>query len=461
MRRIGVSRLTDLGSRQWKDLFLLSAAGWTLILVLIHQGIIAASSYFLTRLIEAFQAEADYRPYLFQYLLAMVLPYLPGCASFLALQAWINQAHRRFSARLPETIFGHTDKHSDNALREATEAAYSRNSFSVLKDYLTFLHQFVTLFLNSALSIVVLALLLPANLVEGYTVSVIASISLILLLRPSVHSLSTKTEAALVSYGDALCQVWDNSVLGNRYNFDLWSNYREQLAAKYYRQSNKLQCLKQAGNLALALISLVPTIYLIIVAVQSKAAEPILIAAIVVNLTRIFHILNSLSGLVNQILDFSAMNARMRVMMSPELRFGTPSPFPTKPRGQIYVNGAPIQEYKSVVEIVRSCSHGRFTIQGANGAGKSTLLQVLKQTLSGDAILVPSHNGKLHWRATGIEKSTGERAVGHLLEISKHPEAKYLLLDEWDANLDASNTNAINDLLQSLSQHKVIVEIRH
>lgn len=461
MRKIGVSRMTDLESRQWKDLFLLSAAGWTLILILVHQGIIAASSYFLTRLIEAFQAGADYRPYLFQYLLSMVLPYFPGCVSYLALQAWINQAHRRFSARLPETIFEHTGKHSDNALREATEAAYSRNSFAVLKDYLTFLHQFATLFLNSALSIVVLALLLPANLVEGYTISVLASITLILLLRPSVHSLSTRTETALISYGEALCQVWDNSVLGNRYNFDLWSDYREQLSEKYYRESNKLQCLKQAGNLALALISLVPTTYLIVAAVQSNSAEPILIAAIVVNLTRIFHILNSLSGLVNQILDFSAMNARIRVMMSPELRFGGPSHFPTKPRGDIYFNGTLIYEYKSVVEIVRSCNHGRFTIQGANGAGKSTLLQILKQALSGDAIFVPSQNGKLHWRATGIEKSTGERAVEHLLEISKYPEAKYLLLDEWDANLDASNTNAIHDILESLSQHKVIVEIRH
>ncbi|MBB3008366.1 ATP-binding cassette domain-containing protein [Cupriavidus alkaliphilus] len=461
MREQGVRRLAELKSRQWKDLFLLSAAGWTLILILIHQGVIAASSYFLTRLIEAFQAGTDYRSYLFEYLLAMVLPYLPGCASLVALQAWINQAHRRFSARLPEAIFGHTGKHNDNALREATEAAYSRNSFAALKDYLTFVHQFATLCLNSVLSIVVLALLLPANLLEGYMVSVLASMTLILLLRPGVHSLSTKTETALISYGDALSQVWDNSVLGNRYNFELWNNYREQLASKYYRQSNKLQFLKQAGNLALALISLAPTTYLILVAVQSKSAEPILIAAIVVNLTRIFHILNSLSGLVNQILDFSAMNARIRVMMSPELKFDDPSHFPDKPRGEIYLNGAPIHEYKSVVEIVRSCSHGRFTIQGANGAGKSTLLQVLKQALSGDAILVPSHNGKLRWRATGIEKSTGERAVGHLLEISEHPDAKYLLLDEWDANLDAANTKAINDVLRNFSQHKVIVEIRH
>ncbi|SCU73313.1 conserved membrane hypothetical protein [Cupriavidus necator] len=461
MTETGVRRLVELEPRQWRDLFLLSAAGWTLILILVHQGIIAASSYFLTRLIEAFQAGADYRPYLFQYLLTMVLPYLPGCASLLALQVWINQAHRRFSARLPATIFGHTDKHSDNSLREATEAAYSRNSFAALKDYLTFLHQFATLALNSALSIVVLALLLPANLLEGYTASVLASITLILLLRPGVHSLSTKTETALISYGEVLSQVWDNSVLGNRYNFDLWNSYREQLASKYYRQSFKLQCLKQAGNIALALISLLPTTYLIIGAVQSKSAEPILIAAIVVNLTRVFHILNSLSGLVNQILDFSAMNARIRVMMRPELRFCDPSPLPAKPRGEIYLNGTLIHEYKSVVEILRGCSHGRFTIQGANGAGKSTLLQVLKQALSGDAILVPSHNGKLHWRATGREKSTGERAVGQLLEISKHPDAKYLLLDEWDANLDSSNTNAINDVLETLSQDKVIVEIRH
>jgi ABC-type bacteriocin/lantibiotic exporter with double-glycine peptidase domain len=219
--------------------------------------------------------------------------------------------------------------------------------------------------------------------------------------------------------------------------------------------------LKQGGNLALALISLLPTTYLIVNAVESKSAEPVLVAAIIVNLTRIFHILNSLSGLVNQVLDFAAMHARMRVMMSPELKFGAPPDLPAKPCGDISINGAPVREYMSVVEAVRRSAHGRFTIRGANGSGKSTLLHVLKQVLSDDAILVPSHHGKLRWCSDAIAQSTGQRAVGQLLEISRHPNAKYLLLDEWDANLDVSNTKAVNDTLETLSRHKVVVEIRH
>ncbi|WP_189374635.1 ABC transporter ATP-binding protein [Cupriavidus necator] len=189
--------------------------------------------------------------------------------------------------------------------------------------------------------------------------------------------------------------------------------------------------------------------------------EPTLVAAIVVNLTRVFHILGSLSALVYQLLDFSAMNSRLRVLFESERMFSEPSNLPNSPCGEILLNGIPVRDYISVTMSVRSSNQGRFTVRGANGAGKSTLLHVLKKALADDAVLLPAQHGKLEWQHESKALSTGQKTLAQLQEISNHTDVKYLLLDEWDANLDSDNKRAISEMLDLLSQSKVVVEIRH
>lgn len=57
--------------------------------------------------------------------------------------------------------------------------------------------------------------------------------------------------------------------------------------------------------------------------------------------------------------------------------------------------------------------------------------------------------------------STGQRTLKQLHEAFDLPATKYLLLDEWDANLDDENRRTVNERLDRLSINKVIVEIRH
>lgn len=59
------------------------SAGVALLLVLIHQSIVAGSSIFLTAVIEQFQSHQDFSVYLYLHLFSMAIPYLPGCLSFI------------------------------------------------------------------------------------------------------------------------------------------------------------------------------------------------------------------------------------------------------------------------------------------------------------------------------------------------------------------------------------------
>ncbi|ODV41663.1 hypothetical protein AWV79_34200 [Cupriavidus sp. UYMMa02A] len=399
---------TQRKRQQWSDIFVQSSAAWTLLLVMAHQGIVAASSLFLTRTIETFQIGGAYRPYLLLYVVTMLVPYLPGCVSQVTLQQWINQAHRRFASRLASTAYGRVDKYHDSALRETVESVLSRNSFLAIKDYLTFIHAFMGFALNSALSMLVLSALLPGHLAGGYLASLALSLVLILILRRTIRRHSAKAENDFIRYSESLHRGWDNSTLGNRYNFEFWQLRCERDATQYYRQSNHLQWLKQGGNLLLAMIALLPTVYLMLAAIAGADPAPALVAAIIVNLTRVFHILGSLSALVYQMLDLSAMNARLRVLFDAERSLWKRSPFPDCPSGSITMNGAQVTDYRSAATTVCACDRGRFTVCGDNGAGKSTLLSTLKQRLGDDAILIPAQHGKLEWQHPGASCPRGK-----------------------------------------------------
>lgn len=59
---------------------------------------------------------------------------------------------------------------------------------------------------------------------------------------------------------------------------------------------------------------------------------------------------------------------------------------------------------------------------------------------------------------------TGSLGEGHIYIINKilrDQDNQVILLDEWNASLDEYNVHKINEQLNSLSSHKLIVEVRH
>ena len=57
--------------------------------------------------------------------------------------------------------------------------------------------------------------------------------------------------------------------------------------------------------------------------------------------------------------------------------------------------------------------------------------------------------------------SSGERQIRSLEEITRHTSAQTYLLDEWDANLDATNRARADALVAELASRARVVEISH
>ncbi|CAH2810036.1 MAG: hypothetical protein CBARDCOR_6745 [uncultured Caballeronia sp.] len=129
-------------------------------------------SFFLTQIIELLQAGKDFSLYLYIFLASMAAPYLPGCLSIILLQTWINRAHCAFVKYLARHMLDRTEKCRYATLKERVESVMARNSYLVIGDYISFVHDLASFLLNSVLRMIVIGFLLLTRLLCGYSLSI-------------------------------------------------------------------------------------------------------------------------------------------------------------------------------------------------------------------------------------------------------------------------------------------------
>lgn len=447
---------------EMRDIILRQRPAWVaLILVVVHQSIVAGSTFFLTDVIARFQGGQPYASSLYLYLAMMIIPYLPGSASFIFLQRWINASHRAFVDSFTTKMLGSIGKYRSEGVRERVTAVLARNSFAVIKDYVTYIHDLTSFALNSMLSMMVIAMLLPTRLMWGYFASLALCFLMVAWLRERISTASSDCESRQLNYSDVLDKSWANLTVGNAYNRTLWHEQKEAAAQSFYSAGNQLQLYRQLGNLLLAAASLLPTISLVVAIVVDQTTGAEVIAALIVSLTRVFLILNALSTLVYKALDLSSMRARINVLLHTGRMLATTDDDVPGKIGDIRINGLPVTCMQQVLDMLSASGPGRFTITGLNGSGKSTALLALKKALGEECFLLPVEHADLMWKSKGLIASTGQRICVYLDEIFGAEKIRYIFLDEWNANLDGVNTRKIDARLDELSKSRTIVEVRH
>src|SRR5690606_31202066 len=128
--------------------FATPAAFVTMILVVMHQSLIASSAYFLTQTITSYQDGHELNGPLALYLLSAILPIIPGCLSFATTQRWINAIHQKFALAMATAVYGDLSEYRSTERQSAFESAISRNAFDVISSYARLFHDFLNLALN-------------------------------------------------------------------------------------------------------------------------------------------------------------------------------------------------------------------------------------------------------------------------------------------------------------------------
>jgi ABC-type cobalamin/Fe3+-siderophores transport system ATPase subunit len=102
----------------------------------------------------------------------------------------------------------------------------------------------------------------------------------------------------------------------------------------------------------------------------------------------------------------------------------------------------------------------RILLHGPNGSVKTTLLLLIKAKLGDRAFYLPAYH-RLKFSTSLESESTGEAAYCIMEELQRSEEASVLLLDEWDANLDAGNRAQIPRMIDEMAMNRAVVEVRY
>ena len=113
---------------------------------------------------------------------------------------------------------------------------------------------------------------------------------------------------------------------------------------------------------------------------------------------------------------------------------------------------------EETLNLIENVNSGRVLVTGSNGAGKTSLLIFIHDQLD-RTFYLPSTPDLYLGASSEDMRSTGQQLADHLGFIISAQE-KIILLDEWDANLDALNKSIWHKKTDEMAQTKSLVGLQ-
>jgi hypothetical protein len=443
--------------------------GWIcLIWATLQQAVVASSTYFIVeagRLAAARDFHGAVR-YAAAFAGSLLVVYVPTTISLAYIQKWRLSSFENFLASFIAVNAGKTtwSHQRDKAVHEPWLTNEALNVYGSATDLI---YQFYSIFLSFVLNIGVIALLLDARISAWY-----AGASLVLfvsnkLFSGKVAEVSLFAQSARNGLSRALLSAWENIFTGNRYNLERWqeqaaNNLSAARAANVRYDVTRSLIGSATVSVAILLIGAGNAIYL-----RQYRTEPAMISALLITFPRQLQTIQNIFAFFNLYLGWAGVREQL-ARLSEVVKVGE--------------SGRDVEKYVKYPDIrlargndeknlgglgdllaeVGAASGGRYTLRGRNGIGKSTLLSLVAERTGDRSFYLPSKIGDLAFAASEtVVESDGNRLLAAMKEIAALPGVQLLLLDEWDANLDAENLRLVDMQIEALSRRMTVVESRH
>lgn len=276
---------------------------------------------------------------------------------------------------------------------------------------------------------------------------------------------TNRAAAAQTAIQAHLAVFWDNLVIGSSDLRAKWSKTHDELLEVNRRAQYKSNLLQQQLYVLQALpntllngitnTSYASKIYLKeeIELVSEQTAEA---------LGAVSSALSTLKGVVSLTQSIQQLSSQLRRRRLLDEAIAAARPLESMldlTKMEISRDGRPQNANALVANMEDLRRPGRVTVRAPNGSGKTALLSLFRQRLGDDSMFLPA----AHTLDMGLAKgSTGQmvmRTFDLIEQMEKKPEV--LLLDEWDANLDATNTARGQAMIEAWSRNLCVVEVRN
>lgn len=440
----------------------------------IQQVIEASSTFWLVTLMTQITTGQPFIPYLLIYLTSLLLPYIPGCIGQILKASWKQDAQRSFINSFVAVNKNNIGEWSKKGLKEEKLSILTSEGPNTLNLFIDYVWEIVTYALSVFFNILALSIVVEPMFALSYVVSVTCVVLIMKLRRRTQRQLTQKALIARVDLCQSLLAAWDNVLLGNEYNFKLWSERTLQRLKRCLQRNVDLERFDQVLAISVSLITALPSLLVVVYFMIKYQGDMVRLTSFVVILPLLFMILSytyqtlslgfrwamhrskliTIYRAIKPITDSSILMERKIKWPKIVASYST-----IAPENQISLPGPrPFQSYDDLLS--QTEQSGRMTIRGENGSGKSTALMLVKDSLGNRAFYLPTHS-QLSFASETNKYSTGESLRNRLMEILDKVDADVLLLDEWDANLDEDNRQRLSQLIDELALRKCVIEVRH
>ena len=421
----------------------------------IHQLSIAISVYASVQIIYEVNSvgfdSVDFKLWAVVYLTCMVLPYCVSYFSDMSREAWLCSALNDFWSSAT-AIYGSCTNKTDTDNIKGILVSQGKET---IISFIGYSFHSISALLNFSLSLLVISVVLDYRFALSILVSALFIAAYKVYISKTMEWLSEtrNTQGSILT--KKLSAIHENYHHGSSINRDSFQSDTRLSAETYLSSRMREARSKYAAMLLTSLFSLLPTTSLVVFLLFSPQIDAAIKLGIVVNLTRIYHLLASANELVSIIILLPNIKGQLRLLT----KFNdNKAPFKIDTH-TIELKDNQTNKPVSANEL-QSYRNGYLSVIGSNGSGKTTYLKDYQRS-SGALYFNPSYRVCWPWESELNKEdiSDGEYTKKCLDWLLNHTQ-ETLLLDEWDAFLDKKNKAELEEKIEPDSKTRLILQVR-
>lgn len=431
-------------------------------LLVIQQLIVASSTLWITKLIGSVQKGAFSFLLLGLFLASLFLPYFPGAAALIQIAKAKLLAQFDFVNRFIFLYTGNVFEWPFASHHNKKISTLSAETPRVIDSYIDFIYQLSSSALNVSLNLLALAIIVEPYFLVSYAMGISLAYVILILQKKWKRTLAFRTQQSRLNWVGMLLKIWDHVLINNNYNFHIWKRKAYSRRERLIKSTLKLERFNQIISISMAFVLLTPSFALVCFLAYKRRDDLLYLGMLVVILPRLFQVLGysyeTLFALSSFPMEKAQLQTTLKLIDQKQIELTTNGK--KKLENRIDWDRITANDQSALSLLDELPNHGKITLKGENGSGKTSLLLFLKQKYGAEAFYLPAkHNLLFH--VSEEQLSTGQRSRKILEEIVSHVEASIILLDEWDANLDAENASKLSGMINTLAKSKCVIESLH
>ncbi|SBS26372.1 hypothetical protein MSP8886_00584 [Marinomonas spartinae] len=426
---------------------------FTFLSILVHQSFIALSVYASIKLIRSINGfkidENNFNFWLVVYVVSMVLPHVAASLSDVFNQKWICGVFKVFWLSSVDRYKASTSPF----IKGEPLGVLSSQGKEIISDFIGYISFGTSAFLNFFLSLIVISVFIDARFIISIAISAMLVVLIKYLVSRKLEAFALRVSESGSGLVSLLSLTHDNTHHGSRVSYAYFIKKLKNKIDVYLASRVKEEVFQSSVMLIIAFASLMPTTLLVLYILLKTGVGVGIKLAIVINLTRIYQLLNSATEIVSIVISFSSFKGRLKMLSCFAKEIEKPA-FSFNDNVRLYKGEKLFDQNELTPKGL-----GRFSLKGKNGSGKSNFLKAFRDKY--DAIYFnPSFKVMYPWEETSSSSlSDGQYSKKCILWLLSHTKGP-LLLDEWDAFLDQENTKTVNAEIEKAAKSRLIMEVR-